>query len=225
MPRTPKIEDVAVRGPVDVDGLPRTAPDRAGRHAVAGPAVPLPSPLGTKRARAASHRRSRGRATAPGVYADSTPGTSAEQTAMHIFKINSPQWRTPSPRVAFHGRQMTLPCGWNFRKWSRGPDLAQTYQLPQTGRELLETKTTTRAVALQSPPSQFSSGGPGPRYPEMRFVMTHRDPAKVVPSFTSLVSTIFPPAAGQRGLRALGHEVSEHLLRACSARSKRANYR
>ena len=41
--------------------------------------------------------------------------------------------------------------------------------------------------------------------------MTHRDPAKVVPSYTSLVSTIFPPAAGQRDLHALGQEVSEHL--------------
>ena len=41
--------------------------------------------------------------------------------------------------------------------------------------------------------------------------MTHRDPAKVVPSYTSLVSTIFPPAAEPRDLHALGHEVSEHL--------------
>ena len=41
--------------------------------------------------------------------------------------------------------------------------------------------------------------------------MTHRDPAKVVPSYTSLVSTIFPPDAGDRDLLALGAEVSEHL--------------
>jgi hypothetical protein len=41
--------------------------------------------------------------------------------------------------------------------------------------------------------------------------MTHRDPAKVVPSYTSLVSTIFPPAAGRRDLHALGAEVSDHL--------------
>src|SRR5205823_1211592 len=48
-------------------------------------------------------------------------------------------------------------------------------------------------------------------YPDIRFVMTHRDPAKVVPSYTSLVSSIMPPAAGERDLHALGREISDHL--------------
>jgi hypothetical protein len=41
--------------------------------------------------------------------------------------------------------------------------------------------------------------------------MTHRDPAKAIPSWASLVSSIFPPAAGPRDLHRLGREVSEHL--------------
>ena len=41
--------------------------------------------------------------------------------------------------------------------------------------------------------------------------MTHRDPAKVVPSYASIVSAIFPPARGERDLLRLGREVSEHL--------------
>jgi sulfotransferase family protein len=34
---------------------------------------------------------------------------------------------------------------------------------------------------------------------------------KVVPSYTSIVSTVFPQAAGERDLHALGAEVCEHL--------------
>ena len=45
----------------------------------------------------------------------------------------------------------------------------------------------------------------------MRFVMTHRDPAKVVPYYTSLRVDDLPPAAGDRDLCALGREVSDHL--------------
>jgi hypothetical protein len=41
--------------------------------------------------------------------------------------------------------------------------------------------------------------------------MTHRDPAQAIPSWASLVSSIFPPSAGTRDLQRLGHEVSEHL--------------
>ena len=48
-------------------------------------------------------------------------------------------------------------------------------------------------------------------YPDARFIMTHRDPAKVVPSYASLVSVIFPRARGERDMRRLGREVSEHL--------------
>ena len=50
-------------------------------------------------------------------------------------------------------------------------------------------------------------------YPDARFVMTHRDPAKSVPSYASLVSSIFPTAASPAGhdLTRLGPEVSNHL--------------
>jgi Sulfotransferase domain. len=48
-------------------------------------------------------------------------------------------------------------------------------------------------------------------YPDARFVMTHRDPAKVVPSYASIVSSILPAAAGERDLRRLGREICEHL--------------
>jgi hypothetical protein len=41
--------------------------------------------------------------------------------------------------------------------------------------------------------------------------MTHRDPAKAVPSWASIVSAIFPAARGERDLHTVGREVSAHL--------------
>jgi hypothetical protein len=48
-------------------------------------------------------------------------------------------------------------------------------------------------------------------YPDIRFIMTHRDPAKVVPSYSSIVSTVFPAPEGQRDFHRVGREISEHL--------------
>jgi hypothetical protein len=56
------------------------------------------------------------------------------------------------------------------------------------------------------------------------FVWTHRDPVKAVPSYASLVSTLFPPSEHRRDPARLGHEVSEHLRigteRAMAARAR-----
>ena len=41
-------------------------------------------------------------------------------------------------------------------------------------------------------------------YPDVRFVVTHRDPVKAVPSWVSIVSAILPPSAGERDLHRLG---------------------
>jgi Sulfotransferase family len=48
-------------------------------------------------------------------------------------------------------------------------------------------------------------------YPDARFVQTHRDPVKAVPSWASLVSAIFPPGAAELDRHRLGAEVSNHL--------------
>lgn len=61
-------------------------------------------------------------------------------------------------------------------------------------------------------------------YPDVQFVVTHRDPAKAVPSYASLVSNLFPPTSGERDHHRLGREVSDHLRigveRAMDARAR-----
>ncbi len=45
--------------------------------------------------------------------------------------------------------------------------------------------------------------------------MTHRDPAKAIPSWSSLVSAIFPPPRVERDLHRLGREVARICSSAC----------
>jgi hypothetical protein len=64
---------------------------------------------------------------------------------------------------------------------------------------------------FKAPHHKFHLESLAAAYPDVRFVMTHRDPAKVVPSYTSIVSSIMPPAEGARDLQSLGREISDHL--------------
>ena len=48
-------------------------------------------------------------------------------------------------------------------------------------------------------------------YPDARFVFTHRDPLKSVPSYASFVGSIFPSSEGELDKVRLGREVENHL--------------
>jgi hypothetical protein len=62
-------------------------------------------------------------------------------------------------------------------------------------------------------------------YPDIRFVFTHRDPAKAVPSYASFVRSLFPADVADRmGRHKIGAEIHNHLLtgmkQAVAAREK-----
>ena len=129
---------------------------------------------------------------------------------MHIFEVDATMEDTEILGMAFHGQQMTLPVA-GYRKWWRSADLTDTYRYHRRVVKLLGSKRPPELWLFKAPHHKFHLAALARAYPDVRFVMTHRDPAKVVPSYTSLVSTIFPPAAGQRDLQSLGREVSDHL--------------
>jgi hypothetical protein len=77
--------------------------------------------------------------------------------------------------------------------------------------KLLGSRRPPDLWLFKAPHHKFHLEALASAYPDIRFIMTHRDPAKVVPSYTSLVSTIMPPAHGERDLEGLGREISDHL--------------
>jgi hypothetical protein len=77
--------------------------------------------------------------------------------------------------------------------------------------KLLESQRGPDLWLFKAPHHNFHLEAIAHAYPDVKFVMTHRDPVKSVPSWASIVSTILPPADGERDLHRLGREVSNHL--------------
>lgn len=224
----PEVEDIVVGGPVDINGLPRTGTTALADMLSLDPQFrclrgweqyrPVPPPVSGEEAddprRQAFVRMHEQRPT--------------EQAAMHIFEVDATMEDTEILGMAFHGQQMTLPVA-GYRKWWRHADLTATYAYHRRVVKLLGSGSQQGPWLFKAPHHKFHLEALAAAYPDIRFVMTHRDPAKVVPSYTSLVSTIFPRPAGERDLRALGREVSEHLRegmeRAISERARIGEHR
>jgi hypothetical protein len=206
----PEDDEVVVRGPVDINGLPRTGTTALADMLSLDPQFrcltgweqtrPVPPPVRGEEMDD-SRRQS---------FISMQGNRSAERKAMHIVEIDATMEDTEILGMAFHGQQMTLPVP-GYRAWWRGADLTETYEYHRRVVKLLGSRKPPDLWLFKAPHHKFHLEALAHAYPDIRFVMTHRDPAKVVPSYTSLVSTIFPPAAGQRDLYALGSEVSEHL--------------
>jgi len=206
----PEVDDVEIQGPVDINGLPRTGTTALADMLSLDPQFrcltgweqpkPVPPPV-------AGHELDDPRREA---FVRMQEHRSAEQKAMHIVEIDATMEDTEVLGMAFHGQQMTLPVS-GYRAWWRGADLTDTFAYHRRVTKLLGSRKPPELWLFKAPHHKFHLEALAKAYPDARFVMTHRDPAKVVPSYTSVVSTIFPPAAGERDLYALGAEVSEHL--------------
>jgi Sulfotransferase family len=206
----PEVEDVQVRGPVDIHGLPRTGTTALADMLSLDPRFrglrgweqirPCPPP--TLAGEADDPRRIQ--------LLKSRENLSDEHKAMHIFEIDATMEDTDVLGMAFHGQQMMLPVP-SYRDWWREADLTDTYQYHRRVVKLLGSRRPPDLWLFKAPHHKFHLEPLVAAYPDIRFVMTHRDPAKVVPSYTSLVSTIMPPPDGERDLVGLGREISEHL--------------
>ncbi|MGV0791380.1 sulfotransferase family protein [Mycolicibacterium sp. XJ1819] len=208
--RHPEVEDVAIEGPVDINGLPRTGTTALADLLSLDPQFrclrgweqqqPVPPPVAGREADDPRRR----------AFLRQHEHRPVAQAVMHIFEIDATMEDTEVLGMAFHGQQMTLPVA-GYRKWWRQANLTEAYRYHRRVVKLLGSQRPPQLWLFKAPHHKFHLEALSQAYPEARFVMTHRDPAKVVPSYTSLVSTIFPPTAGQRDLQALGQEVSEHL--------------
>jgi hypothetical protein len=206
----PEVEDVVIRGPIDINGLPRTGTTALADMLSLDPQFrcltgweqtrPVPPP--TAGEEVGDPRRQ--------AFIRMQEDRPAHYGAMHIVEIDATMEDTEILGMAFHGQQMTLPVP-GYRAWWRRADLTETYEYHRRVVKLLGSRKPPDLWLFKAPHHKFHLEALAHAYPDCRFVMTHRDPAKVVPSYTSLVSTIFPPAADPRDLHALGAEVSDHL--------------
>ncbi len=206
----PEVENVAIRGPVDINGLPRTGTTALADMLSLDPQFrclrgweqtkPVPPPILVDEAND-PRRRS---------FEEMHESRSKEQRAMHIFEVDAAMEDTEILGMAFHGQQMMLPVP-SYRDWWRGADLTQTYAYHRRVVKLLGSRRLPDRWLFKAPHHKFHLEALASAYPDVRFVMTHRDPGKVVPSYASLVLSITPPAKAERDLVAFGREICDHL--------------
>ena len=206
----PQTDDLRVQGPVDINGLPRTGTTALANMLSCDPQFrclrrweqerPCPPPvLGDE------EHDPRRRASAEWV---------AEMNAAigekHIFELDSTMEDTELLGMAFHGQQFTLPV-YTYQQWWRNCDMTATYEYHRRVAKLLQSRRPPDLWLYKAPHHNFHLEAFAMAYPDARFVMTHRDPVRSVPSWVSIVSSILPEARGERDLHRLGREAAEHL--------------
>jgi Sulfotransferase family len=206
----PDVDDVAVRGPIDINGLPRTGTTALADMLSLDPQFrslrgweqhkPVPPPVAGLEADDARRQ----------AFVDIQARRSAEYRAMHIMEVDATMEDTEVLGMAFHGQQMILPVP-GYRDWWRQADLTQTYRYHRRVVQLLGSQCPPDLWLFKAPHHKFHLEALVSAYPDIRFVMTHRDPGKTVPSYSSLVSSLLPPAAGRRDPAVIGSDICDHL--------------
>jgi hypothetical protein len=206
----PEVDELAVSGPVDINGLPRTGTTALANMMSLDPQFRClrgweqgqPCPPPTVAGEADDPRRR----AAEEAQAHLPP----EAKALHLYDLDATMEDTELLGMAFHGQGYTLPV-YGYHAWWRHTDLEPTYRYHRRVVKLLQSQRPPNLWLFKAPHHMFHLEAIVAAYPDVRFVMTHRDPAKVVPSYVSTVNLFFPPPDGQREMRRLGREVSEHL--------------
>jgi hypothetical protein len=206
----PEVDDLEVHGPVDINGLPRTGTTALANMLSLDPQFrslrqweqrqPTPPPV-------AAEEESDPRRVA---HQQEIEAHSAALKAMHIFDINATSEDTEVLGMAFHGQQAILPV-YGYQAWWRAADMGPTYEYHRRVVKLLQSRRPPNQWLFKAPHHNFHLEAIVAAYPEARFVMTHRDPVKAVPSWVSICSALLPAADGERDLHRLGQALGEHL--------------
>ena len=121
----------------------------------------------------------------------------AELKAMHLYEVDATiedtrVARHGLPRPAVHAAGVRLP-----RVVAHGRPDPDASEYHRRVVKLLQSQRPPHLWLFKAPHHNFHLEAIVAAYPDARFVMTHRDPAKSVPSWASLVSTDLPGAAGR----------------------------
>lgn len=208
--RHPEISELPLRGPIDINGLPRTGTTAVANmvsldpqfRSLRGWEQSKPCPPPTPDTETTDPRRLQAERENELV--------SPELKAMHLYDLDATTEDTEVLGMAFHGQQYTLPV-YGYHRWWREADMTPTYHYHRRVVTLLQSQRPPDLWLFKAPHHKFHLEAIVAAYPDVRFVMTHRDPVKSVPSYASIVSTIFPTARGERDLHQVGREVSNHL--------------
>lgn len=144
--------------------------------------------------------------------------------AMHIWETDATMEDTEILGLSFRSQQMTMPI-WSYHAWWRQGDMRETFRYHARVMRLLQAHRPPNRWLFKAPHHKFHLDHMADAYPGIRFIFTHRDPAKSVPSYVSFVTALLPEEVVARlGRDKIGREIHAHLLdgmhRAMAAREK-----
>ena len=151
----PEIEELPVRGPVDINGLPRTGTTALANMMSLDPQFRCLR--GWEQAQAvpaADARRARPPIRGGCSVAEENEQLPPELKAMHLYDVDATMEDTELLGMAFHGQQYTLPV-YGYHAWWRGADLTSDVRLPPARREAPAVATAAGPVAVQGAAPQL----------------------------------------------------------------------
>lgn len=223
----PDTDLAEIAGPVVVTGLPRTGSTALGNMLSMDPQFrglrgweqeePVPPPiLGEENM---DPRRMREEARIDRLYRED-----AGMVARHIHEVDASVEDTEVLGLQFAAQQMTLPV-WSYFDWWRDADMRPVFAYHRRVVKLLQSRRPPNLWLFKAPHHKFHLDALMTAYPDAKFIMTHRDPARVVPSYASLVTTVWPHGTVERhDPHDVGAALSRHLRigqeRAIAARAR-----
>lgn len=186
----PECADQPIEGPVFVIGLPRT-----GTTATVGMmaldlrfrfmrpwegSAPLPPPVAGQEE------------ADPRLIAARAAASAYDKPHMHLFDPDGPEedlaFLAGLDMHSYHG---AYPMPDDYIDWWLNADFTSFYAYQRRVLQLLQSRRGPNLWLLKSPPHLFRLIEIAREYPQAKFVMTHRDPVKVIASVSSLHAMLY----------------------------------
>ena len=213
--RNPQACNAQIAGPVAITGLPRTGTTALGNLMSLDKqlrplrsweqANPSPPPI-----LATEKDDPRRLAMMEGIEAmlEADP----EQMAMHLYDVDATEEDHDVLGLAFAAQHNTLPVP-AYRRWWRGADMHSAYAYHRRVLQMLQASRPPNFWMLKAPHYKFHMEAIAQVYPDVRFVFTHRDPAKALSSYFSFVMNYYLPGSVERvGKGKIAQDIYAHLL-------------
>lgn len=145
-----------------------------------------------------------------------------EFAAMHLLDVDATEEDVELLGMAFAAQQMVLPI-FSYHAWWRDTDMRPAFAYHRRVVKLLQSRRPPNRWLFKAPAHSFHLESLLSAYPDARVIITHRDPAKVIPSTISLLASLLP-AGLQLPLEEFGRLHTEHFRigaeRAIEARAR-----
>ena len=207
--------DADIRGPIAITGLPRTGTTALGNLLSLDrqfrplrtweQASPVPPPISATESTDPRRLDMLSRVNAM-IAGD------PREMQMHLYDIDATEEDHDVLGLAFAAQHNTLPVP-GYRDWWRGADMREAYAYHRRVLGMLQSSRPPNLWMLKAPHYKFHMAMIDQVYPDVRFVFTHRDPVKAIPSYFSFFMHYLPAGTLERlGAPRIARDMYHHLL-------------